>query len=136
MAGWSGRGAPQRGAQLRFTDGMRLTCFATNAPGAAIAGLELRHRLRARCEDRIRDARAAGLRNLPLHGFGQNQVWPKIVQLALDLEPKKLCFRMFSAAAQVITTGRRRYLRLAAHWPWTDVISAAADRIQDLPNPG
>jgi Transposase DDE domain group 1 len=145
---------PHPGAQLRFTDadGMRLTCFATNTPGQAIAGLELRHRQRARCEDRIRDARSTGLRNLPLHGFAQNQIWLEIVQLALDLlawmpmlaltgrtrrwEPKKLRFRLFSAAAQLVTTGRRRYLRLAAHWPWTDVISTAADRLQALPNPG
>jgi hypothetical protein len=145
---------PHPGAQLCFTDadGMRLTCFATNTPGEAIAGLELRHRQRARCEDRIRDARSTGLRNLPLHGFAQNQIWLEIVQLALDLlawmpmlaltgktrrwEPKKLRFRLFSAAAQLVTTGRRRYLRLAAHWPWTDVISAAADRLQALPNPG
>ncbi|MFD9425265.1 MULTISPECIES: IS1380 family transposase [unclassified Streptomyces] len=146
---------PHPGAQLRFTDadGMRLTCFATNTPGGeAIAGLELRHRQRARCEDRIRDARSTGLRNLPLHGFAQNQIWLEIIQLALDLlawmpmlaltgqtrrwEPKKLRFRLFSAAAQLVTTGRRRYLRLAAHWPWTDVISAAADRLQALPNPG
>ncbi|QDN95177.1 IS1380 family transposase [Streptomyces sp. S1A1-8] len=145
---------PHPGAQLRFTDadGMRLTCFATNTPGEAIAGLELRHRQRARCEDRIRDARATGLRNLPFHGFAQNQIWLEIVQLALDLlawmpmlaltgktrrwEPKKLRLRLFSAAAQLVTTGRRRYLRLAAHWPWTDVISTAADRLHALPNPG
>ncbi|MGW7244026.1 IS1380 family transposase [Streptomyces sp. NPDC054804] len=145
---------PHPGAQLRFTDadGMRLTRFATNTPGEAIAGLELRHRQRARCEDRIRDARSTGLRNLPFHGLAQNQIWLEIVQLALDLlawmpmlaltgenrrwEPKKLRFRLFSAAAQLITAGRRRYLRLAAHWPWTDVITAAADRLQALPNPG
>ncbi|PPS91057.1 hypothetical protein BZZ08_00656 [Streptomyces sp. MH60] len=41
---------------------MRLTCFATNSPGRPIAELELRHRLRARVEDRIRAARATGLR--------------------------------------------------------------------------
>ncbi|MFI6080655.1 transposase [Streptomyces sp. NPDC051217] len=51
-------------------------------------------------------------------------------------EPKKLRLRLFSAAAQLMTTGRRRYLRLAAHWPWTDVINAAADRLHTLPNPG
>lgn len=41
---------PHPGAQLRFTDadGMRLTCFATNTPGTAIAALELRHRQPAR----------------------------------------------------------------------------------------
>ncbi|MFF1417331.1 transposase [Streptomyces sp. NPDC058280] len=47
----------------------------------------------------------------------------------------QLRFRLFSAAAQLVTTGRRRYLRLAAHRPWTDVITAAADRLQALPNP-
>ncbi|MEU7710305.1 IS1380 family transposase, partial [Streptomyces nodosus] len=60
---------PHPGAQLRLTDadGMRLTCFATNTVTRPIADLELRHRLRARAEDRIRAARATGLRNLPLH---------------------------------------------------------------------
>jgi hypothetical protein len=78
---------PHPGAQLRFTDadGMRLTCFATNTPGTAIATLELRHRQRARCEDRIRNARDTGLRNLPFNGFAQNQIWLEIVQFALDL---------------------------------------------------
>jgi hypothetical protein len=58
---------PHPGAQLRFTDadGMRLTCFATNTAGEATAALELRHLQRARAEDRIRAARATGLRNLP-----------------------------------------------------------------------
>jgi hypothetical protein len=78
---------PHPGAQLRLTDadGMRLTCFATNTTGLPIAGLELRHRLRARAEDRIRAARAAGLRNLPLKRMAQNRVWLEIVQIALDL---------------------------------------------------
>jgi len=39
------------------------------------AALELRHRCQARCEDRIRNAKDTGLRNLPLKGFAQNQVW-------------------------------------------------------------
>ncbi|GGV70822.1 hypothetical protein FHS32_001595 [Streptomyces albaduncus] len=50
-----------------------------------IAELELRHRLRARAEDRIRAARATGLRNLPLHTTAQNKAWLEIVQIALDL---------------------------------------------------
>lgn len=49
------------------------------------AELELRHRQRARAEDRIRAARATGLRNLPLHDTAQNQVCLEIVQIALDL---------------------------------------------------
>src|SRR3954470_6079730 len=59
---------PHPGAQLRFTDanGNRLTAFATNSSRGQHADLELRHRLRARCEDRIRNAKDTGLRNLPL----------------------------------------------------------------------
>ena len=51
---------PHPGAQLRFTDvdGNRLTAFATNSIGGQLADLELRHRRRARCEDRIRDGKA------------------------------------------------------------------------------
>ncbi|MGW5196474.1 IS1380 family transposase [Streptomyces spiralis] len=145
---------PHPGAQLRLTDadGMRLTCFATNTAGEAIAALELRHRQRARAEDRIRAARATGLRNLPLHDTAQNQIWLEIVQIALDLlawmpmlaltgkarlwEPRHLRLRLFSTATQLVTTGRRRYLRLAKHWPWTNVITDALDRLHTLPNPG
>ncbi|WP_351237822.1 IS1380 family transposase, partial [Streptomyces sp. NPDC002133] len=137
---------PHSGAQLRFSDadGMRLTCFATNTKHRPIAELELRHRQRARAEDRIRAARDTGLRNLPLHRAAQNQIWLEIVQIALDLlawmpmlaltgearrwEPKRLRLRLFSAAAQLATTGRRRYLRLARHWPWTNLITNAFER--------
>ncbi|MFF3849660.1 IS1380 family transposase [Streptomyces sp. NPDC002328] len=145
---------PHPGAQLRITDadGMRITCFATNTAGRPIAELELRHRLRARAEDRIRAARATGLRNLPLHDTAQNRVWLEIVQIALDLlawmpmlaltgrthlwEPRRLRFRLFSTAGQLVTTGRRRILRLAAHWPWTGEITDALARLALLPNPG
>ncbi|WP_411089730.1 IS1380 family transposase [Streptomyces sp. 061-3] len=145
---------PHPGAQLRFTDadGLRLTAFATNTTGIPIAALELRHRQRARAEDRIRAARATGLRNLPLHKTAQNQIWLEIVQIALDLlawmpmlaltsetrrwEPRRLRLRLFSAAAQIVTTSRRRHLRFARHWPWTDVITNALARLEALPNPG
>ncbi|OKJ89744.1 IS1380 family transposase [Streptomyces sp. CB02400] len=145
---------PHPGAQLRITDadGMRITGFATNTPDRPIAELELRHRLRARAEDRIRAARATGLRNLPLHHTAQNKVWLEIVQIALDLlawmpmlaltgqarlfEPRRLRFRLFSTAGQLVTTGRRRILRLARHWPWTGEITAALERLALLPNPG
>ena len=43
-------------------------------------------------------------------------------------EPKRLRLRLFSAAARLVTTGRRRILRLARHWPWTDVITTAFSR--------
>ncbi|MFB7669370.1 IS1380 family transposase [Kitasatospora sp. NPDC056138] len=145
---------PHPGAQLRITDadGMRITCFATSTTGTAIAALELRHRQRARAEDRIRAARDTGLRNLPLHDAAQNQIWLEVVQLALDLlawmpmlalngparrwEPKRLRLRLFSTAGRLVTTGGHRWLRLARHWPWTQVITTAFERLQALPLPG
>ncbi|MFE6904379.1 IS1380 family transposase [Streptomyces sp. NPDC057717] len=145
---------PHPGAQLRFTglDGLRLTCFATNTKGGQLADLELRHRRRARCEDRIRNARDTGLRNLPLHDTAQNRIWLEIVSIALDLpawmpmlaltgdtrrwEPKRLRLHLFFAAARLVNTGRRRWLRFTARWPWTDTITQAIARLQALPNPG
>jgi hypothetical protein len=130
---------------------MRITCFATNTTSRPIAELELRHRLRARAEDRIRAARATGLRNLPLHDTAQSRVWLEIVQIALDLlawmpmlalsgktrlwEPRRLRLRLFSSADQFVTTGRRQILRLARHWPWTHVVTSALERLDQLPNP-
>ncbi len=51
-------------------------------------------------------------------------------------EPKRLRLRLFSTAAQLVTTGRRLWLRLARHWPWTQVITAAFARLQALAVPG
>ena len=116
---------PHPGAQLRFTDidGHRFTCFATSTRGGQLADLELRHRRRARCEDRIRCAKDTGLRNLPLHGYAQNQIWCEIVALACDLlawtqmlaltgqarrwEPKRLRLRIFTCAGRIVRGGRR-----------------------------
>src|SRR5262249_60285174 len=81
---------PHPGAQLTFTDvaGHRITAFLTGTgpgviPGQA-AGLELRHRQHARAEDRIRQAKAAGLRNLPRRGQEENSAWLAAVLAAAD----------------------------------------------------
>ena len=108
---------PHPGAQLRLTDidGHRITAFATNTPGGQLPDLELRHRRRARAEDRIRIAKDTGLTNLPLHDFDQNQIWCALVALAAELtawmqllaftdhdarrwEPKRLRLRLFTVA--------------------------------------
>ena len=144
---------PHPGAQLRFTDidGHRFTCFVTNTKRGQLADLELRHRRRARCEDRIRAAKDTGLRNLPLHDFAQNQIWVEIVALACELlawmqmlaleglarryEPKRLRLRLFAVAARLVRGGRRLRLRLAAHWPWADHLTTAITRLRALPAP-
>ena len=141
---------PHPGAQLRFTDtgGHRVTAFATGTRTGQLADLELRHRRRARCEDRIRCAKDTGLRGLPLHGFTQNQIWCELVAMACELtawmamlapdgparawEPKRLRLRLFTAAGRLVRGGRRLRLRLAATWPWATQISAAITRLQTL----
>jgi hypothetical protein len=143
---------PHPGAQLRFTDldGHRFTAFATDAKRGQLPDLELRHRRRARCEDRIRCAKDTGLRNLPLKGFAQNQLWCEIVALACELlawtqllalagparrwEPKRLRLRVFAVAGRLARGGRRLRLRLAERWPWTPELTAAVARLQALPS--
>jgi hypothetical protein len=143
---------PHPGAQLRFTDigGHRFTAFATDATKGQLADLELRHRRRARCEDRIRGAKDTGLRNLPLKDFARNQIWCEIVALACELlawaqllaltgaarrwEPKRLRLRLFAVAGRLATSGRRLRLRLAERWPWAGQLTAAVARLQALPS--
>ena len=146
---------PHPGAQLRFTDadGLRLTAFATNTTGGQLPDLELRHRRRARAEDRIRSAKATGLSNLPLHGFAHNRVWVAIVALALEVttwmqllgltdhsarrwEPKRLRIRLFSIAGRIARHARRLSLRLAAHAPYAGLVLTAHQRLNALPSPG
>ena len=142
---------PHPGAQLRITDadGLRVTAFATNTAKAQLPALELRHRRRARAEDRIRSAKDTGLTNLPLHDFDQNQIWCAIVALACELtawmqmlalagsqarrwEPKRLRTRLFTVPATLARSGRRRLLHLADHHPWTVTVADGVGRLRDL----
>jgi Transposase DDE domain group 1 len=158
LAGWPAgmrlivrKERPHPGAQLRITDvdGHRITAFVTNTTRGQIADLELRHRRRARAEDRIRCAKDTGLTNLPLHDFAQNQIWCAIVALACELtawlqtlalaghqarrwEPKRLRLRLFTVPATLARTGRRRLLHLAAHHPWAATVVDALARLRAL----
>ncbi len=142
------RERPHPGAQLRITDheGWRITVFATNTPGGRLADLEVRHRLRARAEDRIRALKDTGATNLPLQAFDKNQLWLELAQLAAELlvwtqllawhdqparvwEPKRLRLRLLAVAGRVITTGRRRILRLSQRWPWADLVVGGHRRL-------
>lgn len=107
--------------------------------GRQLADLELRHRGRARCEDRIRIAKDTGLRNLPLHGFDQNRIWCALVMLATDLtawtqllafapehparrwEPKRIRLRLFTIPATLARHGRRTLLHIKNTAPWADL---------------
>ena len=142
------RERPHPGAQLTFTDvdGHRFQCFITDQDGTDLAGLELCQRGHARVEDRIRAAKATGLRNLPFGGYTANEAWLQLVLMAMDLtawtqhlclegalavaEPKKLRYRLFHTAARLATTGRVTTLRLDRNWPWAAALAAAFKRLR------
>jgi hypothetical protein len=139
------------GAQLRFTDhdGHRFQVFLTDQPDPDIARLELRHRQRARVEDRIRAAKATGLANLPFDRWRRNAVWLELVLAAQDLtcwtqallldghlalaEPKTLRYRLLHVAARIVRHARRLILRLQASWPWAAELARAFVRLRALP---
>ena len=50
-------------------------------------------------------------------------------------EPKTLRYRLLHAAACLVRGGRRRTVKIAATWPWTDEITTAWQRIQAIPHP-
>ncbi len=145
---------PHPGAQLRFTDadGLRPTAFITNTRGGQLADLELRHRRRARCEDRIRICKDTGLQNLPLHGFAQNQLWLAVVCLAVELtawlqtlaltdhpsrrwEPKRLRPQLFSIAGRLAHHTRTHRLRPSRHARWAPLVETALAKLTALPAP-
>jgi Transposase DDE domain group 1 len=141
----------KEGDQQSFADldGYRLSVFITDQPGEGIAQLDLDHRGHARVEDRIRQGKDCGLRNLPFKSFAHNQVWLWLVQLAQDLiawtkqlclvdqarswELKRLRYRLLHQAGRIARHARQTTLRLAKDWPWSGELAAAFERLQALP---
>jgi Transposase DDE domain group 1 len=151
------RERPHPGAQLRFTDadGHRFTAFITDTrrggPRRQHADLEVRHRSHARVEDRIRCAKATGLRNLPCKGYQQNKVWLELALTAADLltwmqalcldgelarcEPAALRYRLLHVAARLVRTARRWHLKIDRDWPWATDLATAFARLRAAPWP-
>jgi Transposase DDE domain group 1 len=151
------RERPHPGAQLRFTDadGHRFTAFITDTkpggPRRQHADLEARHRAHARVEDRIRCAKATGLRNLPCKGYQQNKVWLELALTAADLltwmqalcldgelarcEPAALRYRLLHVAARLVRTARRWHLKIDRDWPWAGDLATAFARLRAAPWP-
>ena len=145
------RERPHPGAQFTIFDehGYRYTCFLTDQDDRDIAALELRHRGRARVEDRIRCGKDTGMRNLPHHAFEHNQTWLELSLIAQELlcwmrllcldgvlalaEPKKLRHRLLHTAGRVARSGRRTRLRLQSDWPWAEALLAAFTKLRSIP---
>jgi len=145
---------PHAGAQLTFTDvdGHRITAFLTDTPRGVIphqvAGLEPRHRQHPRVEDRIRQAKAAGLRHLACQGQDENSAWLEAVLAAADLVcwAKLICFthmpslarceiaafgyRVLHAAAQLTRSARQVHLRIDRTWRWAAQIAEGFHRLR------
>lgn len=145
---------PHVGAQLRITDidGHRYTAIATNQAKGQLADLEVRHRLRARCEDRIRNAKDTGLANLPFHAFAGNDLWCHVVMLASEImawtqmiaftgtkarrwEPKKLRARLFEIGGKIASHARKTTLHLATTAPDVQLLIKGTKRIAALNPP-
>ncbi|GAB1815568.1 transposase [Mycobacterium sp. MUNTM1] len=135
------------GADCIDADGMRVTAFITDTEPALVpgqvAGLELRHRQHARIEDRIRELKATGLRNLPCHAFDANAAWLEIILTAADLvtwarligftshpglaraETTTFRYRVLHVAARITRGARQLRLRIDATWLWASAIATA-----------
>ena len=100
-------------------------------------------------EDRIRGAKATGLRNLPFDRWRRNAIWLELILAAQDLccwtqallldgtlavaEPKALRYRLLHVAARIVRHARRTILRLQATWPWAAALARAFARLRALP---
>ncbi len=101
-------------------------------------------RSRPRCEDRIRNAKDTGLRNLqglrPQPGLVRDRrAGLRTAQMlaltgkARRWEPKRLRLQIFAVAGRLASGGRSLRLRLAERWPWAADLAAATARLQALP---
>jgi hypothetical protein len=98
--------------------------FITNTPGGQVQFLDARHRTQTHVEDRMKQFKACGARNLPSIAYGRNAAWLQLAALATSLTAwlrhigldgdlakattKTLRFRVLSAPARLVTHARRR----------------------------
>jgi hypothetical protein len=152
------RERPHPGAPLTLfevEDGWRYSLWVTNLPTtmrgwrANPAYIDAAHRVHARVEDCVRTGKDTGIGKFPSTSFALNQAWLAaslaaatllawLRLLALDgdlakAEPKTLRYRILHAAARLTHSGRRRYLKIAATWPWAQATVTAWQRITALP---
>lgn len=140
------RERPHPGAQLSLFDldeGMRHQVLLTDTPNGegSLQRREVRHRVHARVEDRIRCGKATGFGRFPSRRSALIASWLELSLTAVDLlawaqallldgelasaEPKKLRFGLLHAAARLTRGGRHLRLRIAATWPWRHELAKA-----------
>ena len=151
------RERPHPGAQLSLfetADGWRYSLRVTSRPAATKgwlgqnAYLDAAHRVHARVEDAIRTGKDCGIGKYPSTSLAMNKAWQAAALtaatllawlrlLALDgplarAEPKTLRYRILHTAGRLVRSGRRRYLKIAAAWPWAPAVITAWNRVSAL----
>jgi hypothetical protein len=99
-------------------------------------------------EDRIREAKVTGLRNLPCHRVEANAAWLEIILAATDLvawtkligltdrpdlakcEIDTFRYRVLQVGARITRGARQIRLRLDSTWRWATAISQAWQRLR------
>jgi hypothetical protein len=142
--------------------GWRYSVIVTNIPDAGIPGvpgshhpqlIDVLHREHAIVEDRVRTAKAMGLRNLPSKSWQVNCGWVVAANIAADLsawcrllglydcddlkdaEPDTLRYRLWALPARLVRHARARVLKISRTWPWKDAFLACWQRLCALPAP-
>jgi hypothetical protein len=141
--------------------GWRYQLTVTNIEnlGRAVPGshhvffLDTLHRQHAVVEDRIRQEKATGIRNLPFHGFERNSAWLLAANLACDLlaylqllgldqntelaaaEPETLRATILHIPARLTSHARQHILKIERTWPWANAVVEAWDRLAAIPAP-
>lgn len=133
---------PGAKASLFDVDGHRVTAFLTNAPRYNVAFLDARHRARARCENRIKTLKNAGLGKLPFTAFSANQLWSDLAVLAVNLvawmqlavlpaghaagvwDMKRWRYRLFSIAGKLISSARQKRLLIPKAAPESQLFAS------------
>jgi hypothetical protein len=122
--------------------------FVTNTPTGQVQFLDARHRTQAHVEDRVKQFKACGARNLPSINYDRNAAWLQLAALATSLtarlrhlaldgelakaSTKTLRFRILSAPARLVAHARRRILKIPPGWQWSPDLATAWTRLQAL----
>ncbi len=138
---------PTPGSQLALFTAWDYHAFVTDRT-LPLAEVEADHRRHAVVEQTIAELKSAGLAHLPSGKFMANAAWLALAVMAhnlgravgqlagADLEratAATLRRTVFTLPGRLVTSGRRRHLRLPARWPWAQAINTALTAIHAIP---
>jgi hypothetical protein len=140
---------PTPGSQLALFTTWDYHAFVTDRD-PPLAELEADHRRHAIVEQTIAKLKSAGLADLPSGNFMVNAAWLALTVMAHNLgravgqlagpdlataTAATLRREVFTIPGRLMSTARRRHLRLPAQWSWAQAITAALGRIHAIPLP-